>query len=240
MKLLFLGTRGGIQVHSSLHTMHSVLMIIHEQTTIIIDWGQDWLRHSQPPADALLITHSHDDHVGGLAYGTSWPVYASLDTWTSIYRYPIKDRIIIHPRVPFLIGSLSIEPFTINHSLKAPALGYRISSDTHSLFYISDVASIKDEKKALSNLDLYIGDGALITRTMLLRKKNGSVTGHAPIAHQLAWCQKYSVPQAIFTHCGTETVTGDPISVQAKITTLAQHYRVPTSIAFDGMALLIH
>ena len=213
-------------------------MITYEGTTLLIDWGQDWLNYRQPPADALLITHAHNDHGGGLAHGARWPVYASCDTWNALQRYPIKERIIIYPRMPFFIGSLSIEPFTINHSLKAPALGYRISSSTYSLFYICDVASIKDERDALTNLNLYIGDGALITRTMLLRKKHGIETGHAPISHQLAWCHNHSVSQALFTHCGTEIVTGDPASIQAKVNGLAHIYKVPTSIAYDGMSFL--
>lgn len=239
MKLVFLGTRGGIKARSPLHMMNSSLLISYLDTTILIDWGHDWLNCPQPAADALLITHAHDDHVGGLANGASWPVYASKESWAVIDRYPIKDRHTIVARTPFWLGSLLIEPFAIHHSLKAPALGYRISSKAHTLFYISDVASIKDEQDALTNITLYIGDGALTTRTMLLRIKGHSLIGHAPIAYQLEWCQKYDVPQAIFTHCGTEIVTGDLAYIEAKVNGLAHLYSIPTMIAYDGMTITL-
>jgi phosphoribosyl 1,2-cyclic phosphodiesterase len=239
MHLIFLGTRGGIKARSQLHHMHSSLLLTHKTTRIIIDRGEDWLHYPFPPADALLISHAHPDHVGGLARGCPYPVYASKATWTLIKRYPIKDRIILSPYTPFFLGPLTITPFPVNHSLKAPALGYRITNDQHSLFYVPDLASIQHEHQALSHLDLYIGDGAIVTRTMLLRKKDHTLTGHAPISHQLAWCQKYHVPRAIFTHCGSEITNSDPAAIEARINTLAHKYQVPTTIAYDGMTLTL-
>ncbi len=234
MKLTFLGTRGGIIVRSPLHFMHSVLLIQFRKTSILLDWGSDWLGKKPPRVDGLLLTHGHPDHVGGLAAGFPAPVYATEQTLSIIHHYPIKQRIAISNQKPFTIGSIRIEPFEVYHSLRAPAVGYRIQAGKRSLFYVSDLIAIKDEKKALTGIDLYIGDGAIITRRILVRDKEGIPTGHSPIKDQLAWCQQLAVPQAIFTHCGSEIVKSDLTTIATKIAQLELSYKVKTRIAIDG------
>lgn len=232
MRLTFLGTRGGINARSSLHFMHSVLLIQFRKTSLLIDWGTDWLNKRPPLVDGILITHAHPDHVGGLVHGFPAPVYATDDTWQRIKHYPLDQHIII-PNTPIVVGSITIEAFEVYHSLHAPTVGYRITAGKKSLFYVSDLLALKKPKKALWGVDLYIGDGAIITRKILVREKQGVPTGHSPISEQLLWCQKYGVPQAIFTHCGSEITKGDEETVDAKIEALAPD--IKTRIAFDGM-----
>jgi len=55
----------------------------------------------------------------------------------------------------------------------------------------------------------------------LLRAQPADVlVGHASIRTQLEWCRAEHVPVAIFTHSGTEVVTGDPRVIQQKIADL--------------------
>lgn len=234
MKLTFLGTRGGIRARSPQHFMHSVLLISYRKTSILLDWGADWLDVKPPPVDGLFITHGHPDHVAGLAHGFPAPVYATQDTWHIIKHYPL-EQYCVTPGSLIEIGSITIEAFEVYHSLRAPAVGYRITAGKRSLFYVSDLVEIKKPREALSGTDLYIGDGAIITRKILVREKQGVKTGHSPISEQLLWCQKYGVPRAIFTHCGSEITKGDEEAVDKKIENLAQG--VKTSIAFDGMQI---
>lgn len=238
MKLLFLGTRGGIKARSPEHYMHSVLLITYRTSSLLIDWGADWLGKTPPPAQGLLVTHAHPDHVGGLAKGFPYTVYGSAITIGALHHYPIKTHIV-KPEIIFNIGSFRITPFEVYHSIRAPALGYRIHAGKHTLFYVSDLIAPKHPKKALSDIDLYVGDGAIITRRMLIRKKDHEPTGHSPISDQLAWCHKYKVPQAIFTHCGSEIVKGDTQEIQAKIQELAQTYSVKTCVAIDGFVFTL-
>ena len=174
MKFTFLGTRGGIIARSPLHYRHSSLLISFRSTAILIDWGEDWLEKKPPRVAGLLITHAHPDHVGGIAHGFPAPVYATHDTWERIKRFSLRERTTIISRKPFTIGPFMIESFHVYHSIHAPAVGYRIQAGKRTLFYVPDLIKIIDEEAALKNVDLYVGDGAIITRSLLVRTKNAT------------------------------------------------------------------
>ncbi len=238
MKLTFLGTRGGITARSSAHYMQSSLLIRYRTSALIIDWGTDWLKHTPPPCLALLITHGHSDHAGGLASGFPYPVYATAETAQKLKRYPLTFKKVT-PRRAFILGPFTIETFPVYHSVLFPAVGYRISAGAKTLFYCPDLISIIDEADALKNLTVYIGDGALTTRRMLVRKKEGVPVGHSPIKDQLAWCKAHSVPKAIITHCGSELVKGNREEKEALIENLGELEEVETMVAFDGMKITL-
>src|SRR5438552_4607359 len=68
MKLTFLGTRGEIDVRTTLHRMHSCLMVTGR---ILIDCGADWLGKLEAlKPQAIVLTHAHPDHAGGLKCGS--------------------------------------------------------------------------------------------------------------------------------------------------------------------------
>jgi hypothetical protein len=48
----------------------------------------------------------------------------------------------------------AFEAFPVDHSLRAPAVGYRITAGCAAIFYAPDLVSIVDEQEALSGLDL--------------------------------------------------------------------------------------
>jgi hypothetical protein len=56
-------------------------------------------------------------------------------------------------------------------------------------------------------VDLYVRDGASLTRP-ILRRRGGTPIGHSPIRDQLVWCGRQRVARAIFTHCGSQLVFG--------------------------------
>jgi hypothetical protein len=126
----------------------------------------------------------------------------------------------------------------VDHSTRAPAVGYRITAGQVTIFYVPDVVWIRDREAALSGAKLYVGDGATITRP-LVRKIDEALIGHTPIRTQLTWCQKVGVPRAIFTHLGSEIVEGDERTLGAKIRDLAEERGVELDIAHDGMEVVL-
>jgi hypothetical protein len=106
------------------------------------------------------------------------------------------------------------------------------------LFYAPDIVSIHHQREALAGIQLYVGDGASITRP-ILRKRGGTLIGHASIQMQLAWCHDEGVPRAVFTHCGTEIVSGDERVMSQKVTSLGQQVGIAARIAFDGLKLVL-
>ncbi len=205
----------------------------------MLDCGADWLdRIASLRPSAIVLTHAHTDHAGGLANGSPCPVYATAQTWGRIGRYPIDQRRTIRAGQPFGLGSATWQAFALEHSIRAPAVGYRLSVGSTVLFYAPDVAAILDPGTALRGVSLYIGDGASIARP-LLRRRGKHVIGHASIRMQLEWCKTEGVTRAVFTHCGSQIVGADGRSVAARIRRVGREHDVVASIAYDGLSLAI-
>ena len=132
---------------------------------------------------------------------------------------------------------MQFEAFTLLHSIRAPAVGYRITAGKSKIFYAPDVAWIEDMDEAFKKIALYIGDGATITRNMIRKnKKTGEIFGHANIRQQLTWCHKMNVPKMIVTHCGSDIVSHEK-QAEKKIFLLAKERAVKVEIAYDGWKL---
>ena len=65
----------------------------------------------------------------------------------------------------------------MEHSTRAPAVGYRMTAGEVAIFYVPDVVWIHAREEALSGCKVYVGDGATLTRSMV--RKSGDTLTHA-------------------------------------------------------------
>jgi ribonuclease BN (tRNA processing enzyme) len=238
IEITFLGTRGEINVSSRRHRRHSALLIARRGSRIMLDCGADWLGRLRLIAPtAIILTHAHLDHAGGLADGAPCPVYATSETLRLLREFPIRNRRRVPLTRALTVGGIEFRAYRVQHSLRAPTVGYRVSSSAGVFFYLPDVADLPSPASALRGVDVYVGDGATLTRP-IVRIRDGVRIGHAPVAVQLGWCSKAGVRKAIFTHCGSPIVRADGRTLNATIRKLGREHGVDASIACDGERLL--
>lgn len=241
MRLTFLGTRANTKMATRRHRRHSALLVRRGRARgVMIDCGADWRGRLESVAPtAIVLTHAHPDHAFGLVDGVPCPVYATSKTWALLSRYPVAERRMMPLRRSVSIGGIRFEAHPVEHSLRAPAVGYRISIGGRHFFYVPDVAKIPRAVTALCRVSVYIGDGATISRSMV-RQKDGASIGHAPIAAQLVWCAKAGVTRAIFTHCGSQIVRSNARETKALVQALGRAHGIDARIAYDGLTLPVY
>ena len=86
--------------------------------------------------DAVLITHSHTDHIGQLKLVKDRPLYSACEL-------PGTERTKIEPDQPFQIGHLTVTPIALSHDVP-DTVGFVIESFAEKLVYITDTGYIRD------------------------------------------------------------------------------------------------
>lgn len=238
MKLTFLGTRGYTDVRNRRHRMHSALEVAYESTRIMIDCGEDWRgRLEAIDPDAVVVTHAHPDHAWGLKGNVPCPVHATKATWEAL-EFEIGGTRTVRSRKPFSASNVTFEAFPVEHSTRAPAVGYRITAGVVTIFYVPDVIYIHDRDEAFDGIDLYVGDATTLTQSRV-RQIDDRLVGHTPVRTQLTWCRKEDTDRAVFTHCGAEIIEGDERTLGAELRAMADERDVEARIAHDGQQMVL-
>lgn len=157
--------------------LRTSIMIELEKKNIVIDTGPDFryqmLRENVDHIDAILMTHSHKDHIAGLDdvrafnYAQQQPIsiYANADTLEALERefyyafssvkypgVPQLDLIEIQPLNPFSLFGEEIIPFDVLH-FKMPVLGFRIGK----FAYITDAKTVpQNSLEALEGVEVLV------------------------------------------------------------------------------------
>lgn len=156
--------------------LRSSVYVEVKDTAFVIDTGPDFrqqmLRENIKKLDAVLLTHEHKDHIGGLddvrafnfRQNRAMDVYAGATVQNAIKRefnyafsrekYPGVPQIIQHVirNKPFLINDINIIPVEASHYF-LKVFGFRINN----FAYLTDVSDISiKEKKKLYDLDVLV------------------------------------------------------------------------------------
>ncbi len=185
-------------------------LVKSENTTICIDAGPDFrqqmLKENVKYLDAVLITHNHKDHTGGLddvrAYNwvhkTPMEVYARKDAIRSLksdysyafeeFKYPGVPRISLKeiPYNKFKINDIEITPIEALH-LKMPVVGFRIGD----LTYLTDANFVSEEE--ISKIS-----GSKVFIVNALRKEKH--ISHFNLEEALQLIEKVNPERAYITH----------------------------------------
>ena len=156
--------------------LRASVLVKHEGLRILVDAGPDFryqmLRAGVSSLDAILLTHNHKDHTGGLedirAFNylekKATQIYCEKYVEESLrkeysyafeeIRYPGAPEWDVHiiDDKPFTVNGVEIIPIRGRH-FKLPVLGYRFGN----IAYCTDMNHIPDEEyEKLQNLDHFI------------------------------------------------------------------------------------
>ncbi|MDD2799100.1 MAG: MBL fold metallo-hydrolase [Bacteroidales bacterium] len=155
--------------------LRTSVLIHHKNKHILIDCGPDFrqqmMRSKNENIDAVLITHEHYDHVGGLddlrpfSRQKTLPIFLEPSVAQKLReRMPYCLRAKAYPGVPnielneldihrsFDFEGVEIIPIRVNHG-RLPILGYRIGN----MAFLTDLTDIPaQEYEKLRNLDILI------------------------------------------------------------------------------------
>jgi len=212
----------------------SVLMTEGE-TKILIDCGPDLrqqlLRNNIESLTAILLTHEHYDHVGGLddvrplgeteLYGEKRVLavirrnmpYCFMDV-----KYPGIPLIQLHEitETDFFIGGLKVQPIRVMHA-KLPILGFRVGKAA----YLTDIKTLEDRSiEKLQGLDILVMSALRISKHI----------SHLSLEEALEIAQKIGAQKTYFTHMSHDMGLHKEINKQ-----------LPPNIqlAYDGLKLSI-
>lgn len=216
--------------------LRSSIRIESAGTTLVVDttpdFRQQMLRLENKKLDAILYTHPHKDHTGGLddvrAYNffqrKPMDVYANALTAEALrrdYAYAFSDHrypgipelnMITIDETPFVVGNIPVIPIRVWHH-KMPVYAYRFGNFT----YITDANRIED-------LEMEKIKGSEIIVINALREEDH--ISHFTLKQAVELVEQLKIPRAYFTHISHQLGKHDEVNKK-----LPAHI----SLAYDGL-----
>lgn len=133
-------------------------LIKDETTELIIDCGTtkrylsgcfDSIQYDHTKAHALLITHTHKDHVAQLGMFKHLPLFACA-------KVEREDANYVMPYDRLRIGTMDITILPMSHDCEG-TIGFVIENEDSKMVYITDTGYIRDDVKGyIANADYYV------------------------------------------------------------------------------------
>ncbi len=237
MRLIFPGTKGEIEEENPEHRFHSNLIIDYKNTRLLIDLGEKYSSSLEGRLNdfyALLITHAHPDHyiwTKKAENSIKIPVYLTLETLNYSSNRPENFKVI-KVGEEFNINELYICAYDVIHSIRCPAICYRIRGDKNVIYAPDILDTVKSKEEVFKGADILIADGSSINVNMV-RRKGDMLFGHAMIKTIFGWCKKYNIQKLFITHCGRQIVTGTKEEIKDMLLKYSEGI-VDWNIAYDG------
>ena len=185
-------------------------LIRYEGMTFLIDAGPDFrqqmLREDISHLDAILLTHNHKDHTGGLddvrsfnyLEKRSFPIFCETHVLDSLKKeyyyvftekpYPGAPEMDIHliTSIPFEIEGIPVIPIRAMH-YKLPVLGFRFGDCA----YLTDANYIPEsEFEKLRGLKIFV----------INTVKRGHHISHYSLEEAIEVCRKVGARRSYLTH----------------------------------------
>ncbi|WFE84446.1 MBL fold metallo-hydrolase [Parabacteroides chongii] len=214
--------------------LRTSVLVETEGKRILLDCGPDFrwqmIQSKTYQLDAVLISHEHYDHVGGLddlrpfTRDKSVDIYAEENVAEAIrtripyvfreHKYPGVPKLELHDidDTPFVAAGLPIVPVRVMHG-RLPILGYRIGN----MAYLTDLKSLPEEEFAkLQGLDVLI----------LTALRKGEHPAHESLDEALALIECLRPKEAFLIHMSHR------IGLHAEVEKMLPEH---VHLAYDGL-----
>jgi phosphoribosyl 1,2-cyclic phosphate phosphodiesterase len=220
--------------------LRSSILVQSATTTIVVDTTPDFryqmLREKVKKLDAVLITHSHKDHVAGIddtrpfQFFNRQPtqIYGSKMSLKGIQNeIPYAFENLKYPGIPkvslneigeesFMIGDIPVQPILVWHYMM-PVMGFKFGRFT----YITDANRIDEkEKDKVRSSDVIVLNA--------LRKEPH--ISHFTLQEAVELVQELQIPSGYFTHISHQLGLHQEITAELP---------AGVALAYDGLKLYI-